>query len=160
MGASASWAQTYTQPSGKRALSQTAFTMSGENPKRHCFHNFVKIRTTFKFTIYIYIYIYFFVCLIFVILRLLVFYYYYSDVLFRMPVFWFIILVTNFIIVCVCLDLLTLFDDLLNNLIYIYICNVSFCKKYFVVKLFFIYILQMWFLNITTHFIYNWICDG
>ena len=29
MGASASWAQTYTQPSGKRALSQGALSPSG-----------------------------------------------------------------------------------------------------------------------------------
>ena len=71
--------------------------------------------------IYIYIYVLFIVCLIFVILRLLLFNYYSSDVLFRMffLVYFFVI---NFIIVSVCLDLLTLFGGLLKNIIYIYIC--------------------------------------
>ena len=121
--------------------------MSGESPKRHCFHNFVKIRTTFSLPnnihVYlIYIYISFALSLLsFVFLFVLLFS---SDVLFRMPVFvfWFILLVTNFIIVFVCLDLLTLFDGLLNNIIYIYIYSVCFSKivvyALFIFKKFFI----------------------
>ena len=62
--------------------------MSGESRKRHCFHNFVKIRATFNFTLYIYIYMYIFRVPYLCYPSSSVFFYYFSsDVLYRRPGF-------------------------------------------------------------------------